>query len=98
MFKLDATNKAINIEVIIYFSGKLSSSKARQRPFMFTMPLNFSQKEQVTNVFVTFDKSKVLKHVKVEDFKQKLLTEERGSQLKMEEEKQAEELSDPSAV
>jgi len=45
LFKLDATNKAINIDVIIYFSGKLSSKNARQRPFMFTMPLNFSQKE-----------------------------------------------------
>lgn len=59
MFKLDADNKTINIDVCIYFNNALSSKKSYQRPFVFTMPLNFSQKEQITDMSVTFDRSKV---------------------------------------
>ena len=40
---------------------------------MFSMPLNFHQKEQVKDMTVSFDQSKVNKHIKIEDFKAKLL-------------------------
>lgn len=72
-FKVDAQNPTIFIEVCIYFNNKLSSKKAMQRPFMFTMPLNFSQKEQFSTATVTFDASKVAKVIKIEDFKASLL-------------------------
>jgi len=73
MYKLDANNKIINIDLCIYFNNKLSSDKALQRPFVFTMPLNFSAKEQVHDLTVSFDHTKVMKYIKIEDFKEKLL-------------------------
>lgn len=73
MFKLDADNKTINIDICIYFNNALSSNKSRQRPFTFTLPLNFSKKEVIKEMSITFDASKVKKHVLVEDFKSKIL-------------------------
>ena len=54
-FKIDAANPTVVIEVIIYFNSKLSSKEGLQRPFMFSMPLNFSKKEQIQTATVTFD-------------------------------------------
>jgi len=73
LFKLDVKNPTVQIDVCIFFNNKLTSSKAFQRPFMFQLPLNFSQKEQCQTFSVTFDHSKVQKVIKVEDFKAKLL-------------------------
>ena len=64
-FKVDAANPTVVIEVVVYFNNKLSSQKGLQRPFMFSMPLNFSQKEQVTTASVTFDSDRVAKIIKV---------------------------------
>jgi len=74
-FKLTPENKTIAIDVCIYFNNSLSSKDAFQRPFLFSLPLNFSQKEQVKDLTVSFDHNRVLKEVKIEDFKQKLLNE-----------------------
>jgi len=48
---------------------------------MFTLPLNFSQKEQLKDLTVSFDKNKIKSIIKVEDFKAKLLE---VSNIKME--------------
>ena len=73
MYKLDANNKTINIDICIYFNNRLSSDRSLQRPFVFTMPLNFCSKEQFNDLTVAFDHDKVIKHIKVADFKEKLL-------------------------
>ena len=72
-FKVDAQNPTIFIDVCIYFNNKLSSKEGLQRPFMFSMPLNFSTKEQVQSTAVTFDFAKIEKHIKIEDFQQGML-------------------------
>ena len=46
MFKLDADNKAILLDLSINFNNALSSKDSFQRPFIFTMPLNFKNLDQ----------------------------------------------------
>ena len=73
MYKPD--EKCINIEIMIWFNEKLGSKNARQRPFGFTMPLNFSTREVVQSVDITFDQQKVLEVIKIADYKQKKLNQ-----------------------
>ena len=62
MFKLDGNNifnKAIMIEISIFFNSNLGSKRAPTKPFCFQMPLNFATKENCNQFTITFDGNEV---------------------------------------
>lgn len=66
-------NQAMFLEITIYFNNQLTSSRAYQRPFSFTYPLEFNFKEKVETMTLTFDAEMVKKIIKVEEFQKDML-------------------------